>query len=127
MRSLRTTSFADETILDILSFSEARFGSLAAARYAALIARAFADLAAGDKEPLVRWLRYGRRRLGLYHIRHSRVAGAGKGAAVKRPRHLVLFEVTDDAILVLGLVHETMDRPRALRHTRAQASEPEPG
>ncbi|MCA1941350.1 MAG: type II toxin-antitoxin system RelE/ParE family toxin [Caenispirillum bisanense] len=126
MRKLRTTAVADETILDILSYSEETFGSLAADRYQALIVSALDDIATGASASLVRWLRYGSRRLGLYHIRHSRRAGVD-GARVKRPRHLVFFEVTADEIIVLGLVHETMDRPSALRRLLDPATEPEPG
>ncbi|SOD89405.1 type II toxin-antitoxin system RelE/ParE family toxin [Caenispirillum bisanense] len=126
MRKLRTTAVADETILDILSYSEETFGSLAADRYQALIVSALDDIATGASTSLVRWLRYGSRRLGLYHIRHSRTASAA-GSRVKRPRHLVFFEVTADEIIVLGLVHETMDRPRALRRLLDPAAEPEAG
>lgn len=104
-----------------------RFGTTAAHRYTALIQRSFMDIALEPRRPGVRIVTLAGASVGLYHIRHSRTQIGPASERVRTPRHLVVFDVDDERILILGLVHETMDRPSALRRLLDPAAEPEAG
>jgi hypothetical protein len=90
---------------EILWRSEAEFGALGRQRYETLIEQALMDLLRDPERPgaaivagrIHYHLRYGRRRM-------PRTPGQ-----VGRPRHLIIARVINEALVVLALVHDSMD------------------
>jgi toxin ParE1/3/4 len=108
MKSLRLAPRAQRD-LDLLLFdSEARFGGLVAGRYRRLIAAAFRDLQSDPLRAGVRQRAELPDHIRLYHLRHSRRRLAAPDR-IARPRHFVAFEVAPDALVILRILHDSMD------------------
>jgi toxin ParE1/3/4 len=113
IRTIRLTSAARADIVDILEYSEAQFGLAARQRYEHLVATALRDIAEEPKRPGSA----PRPELGgdirSWHLRLSRErANAGHGV-VRRPRHMILYTVIDEASVgVLRVLHDAMELHR---------------
>ena len=108
MTRVRITGPARRDIGQIYVWTEGCFGSAAARRYEALIHAAITDVAAspdrvGAKE---------RPELGggirSWHLRSSR---DHTGA---QPRHLLFYLIEDDWVVILRVLHDSMDFERQL-------------
>jgi toxin ParE1/3/4 len=104
---------ADADILDILAWTQERFGERARLRYERLLATALSDLAADPEctgsvarpelDPNVR----------SYHLRHSLERARGRSGTVRRPRHFILYRVAKPNLIGIGRVlHDAMDLER---------------
>lgn len=115
MRGIRLSLLAEADITAVLQWTHAEFGESARRRYEALIAAGLRDLAADPH-------RAGARRrpelgadLRNYHLIFSRanvVAGIGR---VRRPRHLLIYRLPDEAWVEVGrLLHDVIELSRHL-------------
>lgn len=111
--NLRLSLAAREDILDVLRYTESRFGSAARIRYQSLLFAAFTSLA---QEPVRigskarEELAAGLRSLHLSHCRNE--TGAARMA---RPRHIIFYRQGNDlAVEIVRVLHEAMDLERHL-------------
>lgn len=117
MADYRLSGPAEDQIVDILEWSEDEFGELTRKRYALLLTVAMADIAEQPRRPATQWLNCLGHRIGVYHIEHSRTRIADPRERIRTPRHLVVFRVAPDGLVdVLGFIHDSQLRRRALRH-----------
>jgi toxin ParE1/3/4 len=118
MAQLRLSAMAQADIINLLFWTEQRYGKTARTRYEYLLSAALRDLAA---DPL-RIGTLARPELGpdirSYHLRNSR-----KSAGVARPRHLFLYRMREESLVEVGRVlHDAME----LERHAALAFRPEP-
>ena len=94
---------------EILAISEAKFGTAAVEKYAAHLFQAMFDVADdpyrrgsrpfGDCEGTVR----------LYHMGHSSERVPNPPGAVKKPRHVLVYEPASmDTVDIIGIVYDTI-------------------
>lgn len=102
--------FAREDVDRLLSYSRHRFGLQTADRYEALLIRAFATLRSNPSAQGVRLLGD---KPDLFRF-HLRSLPQPKPKAVSRPRHLVIFTVTEAELTVVRVLHEKMEIERHL-------------
>jgi toxin ParE1/3/4 len=95
----------------ILSASGDKFGQRAQRRYRLLLEQAIADVAANPDRAGVQTI--GGRQLRFYHTRHARPRTPAQ-ERVRRPRHLVVFEVRGERLEILRVLHDAMDLPGRL-------------
>ena len=77
--------------------------------------QAFDDLADDPDRDEVIWYKYRDRRIGYYHLRHSRLA-VPKPDRVKQPRHALLFRTLPDGMVeVVRIAHDAQKLERLLR------------
>ena len=110
MRPLRIAIAAERDLDDILGDSDMLFGAVVADRYRRLIAAALFDIRDDVDRQGVRVLESGVR---TYHVRHSRLH-LPRGQTVARPRHLLVFRLVGDGIVLLRVLHDAMDLPARL-------------
>lgn len=99
----------------MLDWSGRTFGPAARQRYEALVAAALSDIAHD-------WRRAGsvkRDDLGagwrIYHLRNSRQRARKAAGIVQSPRHVLVYRLaTGDIVIVLRILHDSMDLPRHL-------------
>ncbi len=116
MSVFRLSAAAENDLDRILDWSEERFHAAGRRRYAALLVQAMQDVADAPERGGVEWVRTLNRRVGLYHVWHSRTHVADPAERIHAPRHLIVFRVGDDGVVdVLGFLHDQMLRGRALR------------
>jgi toxin ParE1/3/4 len=107
---------AEAELDDILDWSESRFHEVGRQRYAALLVQAMQDLADDPHRDGIQWIGTLGTRVGVYHAWHSRNQVPSPAERVHEPRHSVVFRVAEDGVVdILGFVHDTMLRGRALR------------
>lgn len=113
MAGFRLAAAAKDDILAILAWTEEHFGDIARRRDQILHATGLRDIAAdpGLAGSVVRSeLGDG---VGCYHLRHSRERAAALGGFVKRPRHLLVYRLTDPGLVGVGRVlHDSMEFAR---------------
>jgi len=112
-RTIRLSAAADADILDILERSERNFGLAARRRYEQLLATALRDIADAPERPGSA----ARPELGddlrSWHLRSSRARAGMADGSVRRPRHLILYTIIDDATIgVLRVLHDAMELHR---------------
>jgi toxin ParE1/3/4 len=109
MLRLRLSAAAHADIIGILAHTERQFGALARLRYEALIVD---GLRAVASDP-ARIGSHDRPEVGpdtrTYHLWHIRNEAAGRGAIVRKPRHLILYRVRGDAIEIGRILHDSME------------------
>lgn len=103
----RLSLTARSQILEILEWTGEQFGKSARKRYRKLVEQAVVDL---ENDPY----RLGTRiRTDLtigcysYHIRFSK--SNISPPFVKSPRHLFIYQIQDQTIIILGVFHDSMD------------------
>jgi len=110
---LRITGPARRDLVAIMRHSREQFGREAQLRYERLLNSAIRELAVDPRRPGARVFEGATRRVWLYHARH---AGQRLPATdqVGRPRHILVFEVADDVVRILRVLHDAMDLPQRL-------------
>ncbi|MFC6646032.1 type II toxin-antitoxin system RelE/ParE family toxin [Granulicella cerasi] len=106
-RKLELTARADVDLLEVMAWSEAEFGESAAEIYEHLLAQALFDLSMDAFRPGSTARPEILDGVHSYHLRFSRDHVSGE--RVKRPRDLLLFQVTDEAVIVLRVLHDSRD------------------
>lgn len=108
MARLRLPALAQADIVHLLSWTAQRHGDLAQARYERLITAALRDLIADPLRPGSTARSELGDRVRTYHLQHSR-----KQAGVARPRHLILYRITEGTVVEVGRVlHDAMELER---------------
>lgn len=115
MPRFRLSPQAVRDIEIILAWTHEEFGEEARRRYETLLAKAMTDVAespnrAGshDRPEIAPTAR-------TYHLRHSRDRVAKSTGKVRRPRHFLLYRISDDGNIDIGRVlHDGMDLKRHL-------------
>lgn len=115
MRTWRLSAEAVQDIIALLAYTVSHFGETARRRYEALLATTPRDIA---DEP-ERLGSIARPELGQgvrsYHLRYSRRRVPCNLGIVRRPRHLILYRVTDPRMVGIGrILHEGMELERHL-------------
>ena len=106
---------AEDDISSILAWTHQRFGERARLRYEALLVQAMVDVAddperpgSAAREEIVSSAR-------TYHLFHSRNRVDGPTDRVRRPRHFLVYRVTEKGKIEIGrLLHDSMDLPAHL-------------
>lgn len=116
MARLRLSRAAETDIIDILAWSQSRFGDAVRRRYERLIVVALSDIASDPFRPGG----IARPELGVgvrsWHLRVSRRRAAESGAVVARPRHFIIYRQADTDLVVVGRVlHDAMELERHLQ------------
>lgn len=113
--AFRLSGPAEAELDDILDWSERNFHEVGRMRYAALLVQAMQDIADDPQRHGIEWVQAAGLRVGLYHIWHSRTHIADPAERIHVPRHLIIFRLAaDGSVDILGFVHESMLRGRAL-------------
>lgn len=114
-RTIRLAAAARADIVDILEHSEREFGLAARKRYETLVATALRDIGeAPERAGSASRPELGDR-IRSWHLRLSRERARMDGAVVRRPRHLILYSIIDDATVgVLRVLHDAMELHRHL-------------
>ena len=110
MRPLRLAVAAERDLSNIFADSESLFGPAIADRYRRLVSAALGDLRDDAERRGVHVLERGVR---TYHLRHSR-RRLPRGRTIARPRHVLVFQLVDDELTVLRVLHDAMDLPARL-------------
>lgn len=113
MPRYRLSAPALQDLIEILAYTEERFGPAARARYEALMLTALTDLATDPERIGSR----ARPELGegvrVYHLRHSRTRTRARTGTVQSPRHVVVYRnVTADIVGIGRILHDAMDLER---------------
>ena len=116
MARLRLSRRAETDIVDILAWSQSRFGIAARRRYERLIVTGLSDVAVDPFRPGS----VSRPELGAsvwsWHLRNSRQRAAAAGATVARPRHFVIYRPAGSDLVEVGrLLHDAMELQRHLQ------------
>lgn len=105
----RLSQAAENDIVEALAWSQEQFGDQARRNYEALIVAALRDMAA---DPIGAAARE-RPELGpgvlSWHLRASRSSTTTR---VGRPRHLFLYRLDDDMVVVGRMLHDAMELER---------------
>lgn len=111
MTRYRISHAAAADIIDILAWSQQQFGEQVRQRYEKLIVTAIRDIAADPTRPGSAE----RPELGegvrSWHLRGSRNHATG---GVVRPRHLLIYRVDDDILVIGRVLHDAMELRRHL-------------
>lgn len=119
MAGYRLSTTAQSDILDILAWSHARFGEEARKRYEALIIAALRDIAAQpDRTGSLE-----RPELGIavrsWHLRLSRKHCSTSAGEVRSPRHILIYRMESDMVVVGRVLHDAMELERHLDPERS--------
>lgn len=114
MVQYRLTASAQSDIVDILVWSQERFGEVARKRYEALIVAALRDIATRPDRPGS----VERPELGSavrsWHLRLSRERVSDEIGVVRHPRHFLIYRLQSDVIVVGRVLHDAMELARHL-------------
>lgn len=109
----RLTMAARRDIVDILDDTDMRFGPILRERYAAAITRALRDICADPGWRGVVPLNGGPGGLMAFHLQHLARGDGGGLAALRKPRHLLIFNFDGpDCLTVVRALHESVDPGR---------------
>jgi len=109
---VRLSPSARSDIREALVWSREHFGEGAATRYQKLIQQAIADIAGDPDRPGARERPELAPGIRTYHLFNSRERAGGSGAAVKQPRHLLVYRPRQDWIDVVRVLHDARDLAR---------------
>ena len=97
-------------IASILAWTEANFGPPVVRRYGKLIATAIEQVAANPELAGSRQRPEIADHCRFYHLFFSRKSAGRAGDRIGRPRHFLLYRVTESGIVEIGRVlHDSMD------------------
>ena len=116
-QSLMRLTRSQQTIQDIedaLFNSAVSFGKPAARRYRNLIQTAMRDVAADPELTDSSTISSAPENLRIYHLRHSKQRAVVDGLSVKRPRHVLIYQVKPISVVIVRVLHERMDFDRHL-------------
>lgn len=111
MRTFRLTRVAEREVASLLDHSQTRFGEAAADRYQALLLTAF-SLLRRDPLNVATHAIEGRPQDRRFHLRSVQQT---RPKSVKSPRHIIIFRVDGETVVVLRVLHERRDFERHLR------------
>jgi toxin ParE1/3/4 len=112
MARFRLADPAESDLATILSVSADRWGVGGRRRYAAVLAAAMRQVAAGPEGPLTRGRADLGRGLRSFHLMHARRAAE---PALARPPHVLYYRVARDGMIeIVRVLHERMDPSRHL-------------
>jgi toxin ParE1/3/4 len=109
---VRLSPSARSDIREALVWSREHFGEGAAARYQKLIQRAIADIARNPDRPGARERPELAPGIRTYHLFFSRERAGGRRAAVKQPRHFLVYRPGQNWIDVVRVLHDVRDLAR---------------
>ncbi len=112
MRRVRLTRSARNDIKRILRRSETEFGEVVRGRYKALLDQAISDLAEDPDSHSIKSIDDVKSGYFIYHIKWAKRRISG--TSIKRPRHLLVFWIDDDDVIVVAAV--THERELLVRH-----------
>jgi toxin ParE1/3/4 len=117
MARYRLSAAAEADIIDVLEWSETRFGPTARIRYEYLLLTALGDIAADPLRPGS----LTRPELGSevrsWHLRASRDRAGGPAGIVQRPRHFLIYRPVEADLIVIGRVlHDAMELERHIQN-----------
>ena len=113
MRQFRLSGAAQSDVAEILAWSRSEFGNEAELRYETLIIAALRDAAAvRDGAGSTARPELGER-VFSWHLRQSRDRPPGHG--VRRPRHLIIYRLEEDRIIIGRILHEAMELQRHMK------------
>lgn len=115
----RLSGAAQADVIDILAWTERRFGEAARLRYERLMVAALRDVA----EQPERAGSIARPELGAgvrsWHLQLSR-AHVGKGTmAVRKPRHFLIYRIEPGLVVIGRVLHEMMELAQHLNNDAA--------
>jgi toxin ParE1/3/4 len=111
----RLSATAEADIIQILTYTQDRFGAIARRRYEALLIACLRDIAADPERPgKVTRPEFG---VGVrsYHLCHGRARARTSDGVVRQPRHLLLFRGAQPDVIGVGRVlYDGMELERHL-------------
>ncbi len=115
MPRLKVTSSARKDIEQILQWSRDQFGEMGMARYQRLISIALKDVSVLPKGIGHRHVPDTEEEILIWHLRTSVQSEELREFGIPcKPRHLLVYKVNHDAVVILRVLHEVMDLPRQL-------------
>lgn len=111
MRRIDFTVRSRADLKATLRHSRETFGPVVHRRYSLLIDQALADILDDPERPGVRTAVDG---LFLYHIRSS-AGRTPRGERIIRPRHIVVFRLDSESLLIVRILDDRMDITTHLR------------
>ena len=115
MAEWRLAGPAEAQLVRILADSAEGWGPAGRDRYAALLLAAMQDVADDPARPGSTLIEG---RLRIYHCRHSRRRVATPPGRVRRPRHVLVYEVAADGVVdILGLFYDGIPTELVARRT----------
>ena len=114
MRVLRVSSVARRDIVRILARSQEVFGEQARLRYQELIEATLRDIFEYPEDPRSRLREELGQNVRTRHLMSSRKSVVPSTKSVVKPRHMFVYWVDDDRVLIGRLLHERMELVRWL-------------
>lgn len=105
-RRVRLAPEARRDIAAIARESLESFGGTIWSAYRVLLEQALSDLGEDSDRPGSRDISDVRPGYRLFHLRYSRRRVAGR--RIGRPRHVVIYRLTDGSVVILRVLHERM-------------------
>lgn len=110
MPRLRFSPLAESDIEQILLYSHVSFGEAARLRYEALIETGLQEIASDPHRVGVRIRQELGRGVRSYHLMYSRRAARLLRGVVRRPRHIIVFRLSEPDFIDIGRVlHDSME------------------
>jgi toxin ParE1/3/4 len=110
----RMSDAAQADVIDILAWTQEQFGEAARLRYESLLVAALRDIATQPDRPGS----VDRPELGAgvrsWHLRLSRDHAGTGPAAVRKPRHFLIYRVQPGLLVVGRVLHDAMELARHL-------------
>lgn len=101
---------AERDVASILAWTNEHFGEQARLRYEALLVQAMVDVAEKPDRPGNAVREEISRHARTYHIEYSRTHVDAAVGQVRRPRHFLIYRITDERHLEIGRVlHDSTD------------------
>jgi toxin ParE1/3/4 len=113
----RISHAAAADIIDILTWSQERFGHEARTRYERLIATAIRDIADEPNRPGSAERPELGETVRSWHLRASR--DHTSGPPVRRPRHVLIYRRDDDILVIGRILHDAMELHRHVAADRS--------
>lgn len=104
---IKLAKHAQDDVSQALEWSQHQHGTQAAIRYLELIKLALKDIQT-KPDRLGVHSHTSLSKISLYHLRHS-AKHLPKEQLVKQPKHMLVFRANTKQLLVLRLLHESMD------------------
>ncbi len=111
MRRVLVTDQARLDIREVLAWTGHSWGQTAYLRYETLVEQALIDLGHDPARTGVHAVPEAGQGIFLYRIEYSRKNVSGLMGALKRARHVLIFQVAvDGSVVVIRCMHESMSR-----------------
>ena len=110
----RLSEAAQGDIIDVLAWTQERFGELARLRYESLIVAALRDVASAPERPGSLARPELGARVRSWHLRQSRAQVEPGVNVVRRPRHFLVYRYEPGLVEVGRVLHDAMELARHL-------------